>query len=235
MKQVMKSAYPVLILAALVVIGAIVLINMLKLPSLGDLISKIFPNKTTVEDSHVILEAVRPLGNLETQEMSFARQIKIHHDEGLANACFESLIYISTYTITAGINLNQIAESNILVSNDGSSKTVTMTLPPAEILRREEDSAHADTIQETSLKLPIFCDGGSHMPSMTTLAVTCGKYYSEVDAREQGILKRAQDEATIQISKLLNKLGYSNITIEFDQGTQSPVAPESENCQKGEW
>lgn len=75
------------------------------------------------------------------------------------------------------------------------------------------------------------------MPDMSAQARTCGLYYSEVDAQEKDILKLAEDQAAIQIRKLLSNMGYSNVTIEFDQETQTPVSPrpEPENCQKGEW
>lgn len=177
---------------------------------------KLFTTPTTVTVSGpVILYAIRNQVKLETTSMVLANDQDISKIWGVEGACRESLTYLGYYTVTAGIDLQDIPEKDIKLdgSGDPAQTTVTLNLPPANILHVELDTQRSRVVQSNPSILSQIC--GTQLPEMVTEAQTNLRKSAEVAAKQQNIINMAQDRASFELKKLLLQLGFTRVNIQF--------------------
>ncbi len=164
-----------------------------------------------------ILEAIRDQSRLETVAMVIANDQDISKKWGFENLCQEDLTYMGYYTVTAGIDLNDIAGTNIIVDGSGvpADSKVTLRLPPARILHVELDTQRSRVVHSDPSVLSQVC--GTQLPQMVSLAQSNLQKNAETSALQQGIIKMAQDRASFELQKILLKLGFTNTSIEFNE------------------
>lgn len=203
----------------LVVLGVIVVLGIkTTMPGSLPVEIKIITTPTTITDNGpVILKAIRNQATLETVTMVLANDQDITKVWGLQGACRESLTYLGYFTVTAGVDLQNIAGKDVIFAGNGvpSQTAVTLILPPANILHVELDTQRSRVIHSDVSILSQLC--GTQLPAMVLEAQSNMRVSAEASAREQNIIKLAQDRASFELQKVLQLLGYNNVTVQFNE------------------
>jgi hypothetical protein len=179
---------------------------------------KIITTPTTITDNGpVILKAIRNQSTLETVTMVLANDQDISKVWGIEGACQESLTYLGYFTVTAGVDLQNIAGKDIILEGNGipSQTAVTLILPPANILHVELDTQRSRVVHSNVSILSQFC--GTQLPVMVLEAQSNLRTTAEASARQQGIIKMAQDRASFELQKILLQFGYNKVTVQFNE------------------
>jgi hypothetical protein len=204
------------ILAVLVFFGLQILksINSLPIPSVD--VTLVTTPTTTFVSGPVILNVIRNQANLETVSMVFANDIDITKVWGLEGACRETLTYLGYYTVTAGVDLQLLAEENVTVKNrdDPAQTEITITLPPASILHVELDTKRSRVVHNETSIISQIC--GTKLGEMVMEAQAKIKNIVETSANQQDILKLAQERASFELQKMLLTMGYARVNVKYD-------------------
>jgi hypothetical protein len=174
------------------------------------------PSTVTVTGP-AILDAIRNQARLETVEMVIANDQDISRKWGFENVCQESLTYMAYFTVTAGVDLNDPAGTEVILDGSGvpAETSVTLRLPPARILHVELDTQHSRVVHSDPSILSQVC--GTQLPVMVTQAQANLQHNAQASALQQGIVKMAQDRASFELQKILLKLGFTNVNVEFNE------------------
>jgi hypothetical protein len=217
----MKRLIPVLMLAVMAVIVVVILTNLGRSISLGNTVRIVTTPTTTFQSGPVILEAIHTQAKLETIAMVFVNDQDESKGWGLEVVgevvCRENITYLGYYTVTAGVDLQQITPSDILISNDGipAQTYITITVPAATILHIEPDTQHSRVIHKDVSIISQLC--GTKLPEMVLEAQVKIKEYSRTAALEKGILRMAQEKAGFELQQLLYKMGFPNVFIQYNE------------------
>ena len=138
---------------------------------------------------------------------------------GVQGACVESLTYLSYYTVTAGVDLQDIAGTDIVLDGNGipAQTAVTLNMRGAEIIHVELDTERSRVVHSAPSILSQLC--GTQLPAMVLEAQSNLRNIAEQSALRQGILKMAEDQASFELRKILLLLGYTNVTVQFKEVT----------------
>src|SRR5450759_3259688 len=142
----MKRVSFLIILMAILGVIVILALDSFKVISVPSFDLNVLTTPTTTAISGpVILESIQNTAQLETVSMVVANDRDITKVWGLEGACRESVTYLGYYLITAGVNLQNITTSDIKVENgvNPHQASITITLPPANILHVELDTQHS--------------------------------------------------------------------------------------------
>ncbi len=174
------------------------------------------PSTTTVTGP-AILDAIRNQSRLETVEMVIANDQDISRKWGFQNLCQEDLTYMAYFNVVAGVDLNDIAGTNVILDGSGvpAETKVTLRLPPARILHVELDTQNSRVVHSDASIISQVC--GTQLPAMVTEAQANLQKNAEKSALQQGIIAMAQDRATFELQKILLKLGFTNTNVEFNE------------------
>lgn len=207
------------ILLLLVILGAIIIIG-IKSPkpvSLPVEVKIITTPTTIIDNGPVILKAIRNGSMLETVTMVIANDQDISKVWGIEGACQESLTYLGYFTVTAGVDLQNMSEKDVILEGNGvpSQTAVTLVLPPASIMHVELDTQRSRVVHSDVSILSQLC--GTQLPAMALEAQSNLRNSAEAAALQQDILKMAQDRASFELQKVLLRLGFSNVTVQFNE------------------
>ena len=214
------KGYRVLLLV-LILVGAIILVVINSIPQWlpsPSLEIKVITTPTTVTvDGPVILYAIRNQSRLETVTMVLANDQDISKVWGLEGICHESLTYLGYFTVTAGVDLQNLAETDIILEGNGvpAQTAVTLKLPAAQILHVELDTQRSRVVNSSVSIFSQLC--GTQLPAMMLEAQTNLRESAEASARQQEIIKMAQDRASFELQKLMLLLGYTKVNIQFHE------------------
>ncbi len=207
----------ILILLVVAVIGLQLLksINSLPIPSAA--VTFITTPTTTIISGPVVLNAIRNQAKLETVAMVFANDLDITKTWGLEGACRESLTYLGYYTVTAGVDLQLLTQENVQVESAGGppQTEITITLPPASIMHVELDTQRSRVVANETSIISQLC--GTRLGEMVMEAQAKIKNIAETSANQKDILRLAQDRASFELQKMLLTLGYTKVTVLYDE------------------
>lgn len=162
-----------------------------------------------------VINSIEQGAKLETVSMNIAKDMTVRRAHGLRNVCKEDVTYLSYFDVTAGIDLAKITMNNIQVTNDGfpTEATVTIILPPAQIMHNELDMNNSRILAEN---YPQWLPGCNHQTaSMVIEAQTETQKSAGIAAIEKGILQIAEKQAALELEKLLINAGYTHVTITY--------------------
>lgn len=185
---------------------------------------KVITTPTTVTvTGPVILSAIQSQSKLETTSMVLANDQDISKVWGVEGACQESLTYLSYYTVTAGVDLQNIAATDIILDGNGvpAQTAVTLNLQPADILHVELDTQRSRVVHSAVSIFSQLC--GTQLPAMVLEAQTNLRNTAEQSALQQGIITMAEDQASFEVRKILLLLGYTNVTVQFKEATDGQL------------
>jgi hypothetical protein len=218
MKSALISIFIVILVVIIAVLGVLLYLQSQSMtkPSLSAPVIEMITTPTTVKvTGPVILSAIRNDAKLETITMVIANDQDITKEWGVNGACKEDLTYLGYFTVTAGVDLQDIPQADVALDGDGNPATtnVTLILPPADIMHVELDTKRSRIVHSNVSILPQVC--GTKLPEMVTEAQKDIRDLAEKTARDQNIISMAEDRASFELKKLLVKFGFSRVTIKF--------------------
>ena len=163
-----------------------------------------------------IIEQLRPLARLQTEDFFLSTVIEVSHPRGAGGVLTEKLVLIACGHVTAGVDLSKIQQDNI----QHKGTIVTIELPPVEIFSTtlEEESGctrvydrNVPALMSPSEEL----DNQARRQALDSFRQT---------ALENGILERAQKHSQEEIARLLLVVGYE--TVEFTDVGEKILLPQ---------
>jgi len=164
------------------------------------------PTTTLRTDSAAVIRRVQQLNRLETTSFTIEKVI----EAGVEGNPFYNLLYkdklllIAHGTVVAGIDLSQITESDISISPDG--KSLTIRLPPAQILSASLDNSKTRVYQRDSA---LFAEN----KDLETQARIAAENQILIAACEDGILQKATNDAKAAMTQLLTLADFESVNV----------------------
>lgn len=168
------------------------------------------PTPTIVADPVTVIRQVRSLSRLETASFTIEKVITAQSGEGPLGFLFQDkLLLVAQGEVIAGVDLERLGDGDVQVA--GSS--VFITLPASEIFSAtlNNDRTYVYNRQTGLLGQQV---------DLETLARQEAESAILQAALDEGILNMAQDNAEQVIQKLLEALGFAQVT--FIRGTPAP-------------
>ena len=197
-------------LAAIMAVGGFATANLSKvidaIPTPADVV-EVFEPEPYVDIGPVVVRSVRNLAELTTVEVVEYTIVEQGTDEGwLEWARGDSLRLIAVANIGAGVDLAAISVDSFSVSEDG---VVEVILPPAEVQYVEVDS---EATQILDREKGLFTKGD---PQLETDARRIAETVLVENATGEGILTKAEENATTVMTNFLTGLGYEDVIVTF--------------------
>ncbi len=185
-----------LLAAGLVLGGGASLVDRL-LTGVG-LIARPTPTPVFISGDAIVQE-IRQISRLETTTFTIERVIEARQSDGVWPDWLrgDRLLLIANGTIIAGVDMEQLQPSQVVVSPDG--KAVTLTLPPVQIFNRSSILNNDKTRvydRQQGLLAPPNADletNARRLAEGQLLAAAC----------EEGILQHATEDARATVEKML--------------------------------
>lgn len=158
------------------------------------------PATPTFVSGDAIIQEIRKINRLETTHYTIERVIEARQSDPnwpdwLSG---DRLLLIANGTITAGVDMDKLQPSDVVVAPDG--KSVTVTLPPVEIFNRNNILNNAKTRvydRQQGLLAPPNTD-------LETNARQQAEGQLLQAACDDGLMQRATDDARDNVSKMLS-------------------------------
>ena len=166
-----------------------------------------------VRHGPLIVKAIQSEAKLQTYRMTMVNDAEIIRPSGIGNICTERIVYLGYYDVTAGVDLSAIAAQDVDVVEAGGQMTVTITLPPAELLDVTLDTGQSRLLVQETPKWVPGCD--TQVADMTLEAQQRIKDYAAEAALQAGILPLAQEKAGFVLQRFLYSAGYPNVVIRY--------------------
>lgn len=172
----------------------------------------VHPTPTIIPDPVVIVHEMRSLSRLETASYTIEKVITAESGQGPLGFLFgDQLILVAHGQVIAGVDLEQMEEDDILVTEDG---TVYIALPEAEIFTTALDSEQTYVFDRDTGLIGL-------NPDLETEARRAAEEQIEQAALEDGILEMAQRNAEAYMQRLVLSLGFSQVV--FVDALPTPV------------
>jgi hypothetical protein len=174
------------------------------------------PTPTIIADPLTIIRQVRGLSRLETASYTIEKVITAQSGQGAFAFLFgDRLILVARGQVIAGVDLGQVGEGDVLVTDDGA---VVVRLPLAEILVVTLDNQKSYVV-----------DRDTGLIGMNPALETDARRRAEEEilnaALEDGILETAQRNAETYVRQLIMALGFREVI--FAQVLPTPVPTET--------
>lgn len=174
------------------------------------------PPQAAVVSTQTVVTSIQSMGQLVSISAQMAKaDINVRITQGFMGASSFTTNHVAQGAIEAGIDLTQLTAAN--VSHDPLTNTYTVVLPAAQLT-----SCRVDYIRQygySGTLLPVDRDSARLLANYTALVEF------RDDALEGGILNRAQEQAALVFSNLVNTLTGGQTVITFSEA--SPPLPQS--------
>jgi hypothetical protein len=170
----------------------------------------------TYETLPAVIEQLRPLSRLETEEYFLSTVVEATQPRGVGGILTEKVLLVACGRVSAGVDLSKITEDDI--RTEGTK--VVINLPPAELF----DSALDDESGCTYIyqrDLPPLITPSNELDSEVRIRAI--ENFRET-ALENGILQRAHVRAQEEIARLLLLAGYD--TVEYTDTGEELILPQ---------
>lgn len=163
---------------------------------------------TTLRYTPSVVTAVKDLARLESVEYHVERVIDLRDQQSLLFGLIhtqDAILFVAVGQVTAGVDLNELAESDVIV--DQAHSAVRITLPPARVLSTRLDNEHSWVYARTTDAL------AQRHEDLETRARQQAEKSLEQNAVDTGILARARENAERTIAAFVRSLGYETVTV----------------------
>lgn len=164
----------------------------------------------TVRSTAGVVVAVRDLARLEGAEFQVERVISLTDKQsrlfGLIEA-EDALLLIASGTITAGVDLGGLAASDFDV--DEGAGTAKITLPSSRVFAARLDNERTSIYKRDTDLLAV------RHESLETRARQEAERALLDAAKEEGIIRRSNDNVKRTVETLVRSLGYRDVTVTF--------------------
>lgn len=175
----------------------------------------------TVRTSGGVVVAVRDLARLEGAEFQVERVISLTDKQsrffGLIEA-EDALLLIASGTITAGVDLSKITESDFDI--DEASSAVKITLPSSQVFAARLDNERTSVYKRDT---DLFATRGE---ALETRARQEAERALLDAAREEGIVRRSNDSVKRTVESLARGFGFHDVTVTFRDAPEVLPVPE---------
>ncbi len=166
------------------------------------------PVEAKIENSSLIVQRIQNIQQLSTTVQKMEKIVPTSADRKLGDipVATTRLLYIARGEIRAGVDLRELTNTDIKVSND----SIEINLPPAKILDSKIDVNHSRVYDYDRGFLNL---GPDVAPQLQTLAQR--KTLTEIvnTACSEGILNTANNRAKETITQLLTSTGYQQVNV----------------------
>jgi len=198
--RLINAAFIVAIIAGLAVMFVYVL----------PLLSRLKPS-ARINATPVILQQVQGLSNLVTvkyvmEKVVILDDIQPFKDMIISGWGDNRVLMVAHGIVNAGINLGQLQEGDIQISETaGSKRKIVIKLPPARVTDKYLDDKLTRVVEYKTGMLRGFDKDLEQNARQQAVA--------DIDraAREAGILKDAEERARIQLTNLFHQLGFEEV------------------------
>lgn len=172
------------------------------------------PPLAQVLGTQTIVQRIQPLGQLVNLSVQLVQaDVLVGVEQGTLNACGFSANHVVQGAVEAGIDLSQLSEADL--QYDEATDTYTLTLPQAQLT-----SCRIDYIRQydtSTTTCSVDWDAARLMAQYSALSSFRDEQLSE------GILSRAEREATLVLGSFLQVLTDSNVEIRFADGDPAAI------------
>ena len=164
---------------------------------------KFQPVEPKIENSSTIVQQIRNIQELATTVQTMETIVPVSADRKLGDipVATTRLLYVARGEIKAGVDLNELTNADIKVSNN----SIEIGLPPAKILDSKIDVNRSRVYDYDRGFLNL---GPDVAPQLQTLAQRRTLVEMVNTACNEGILEEANDKAKQTIGQLLVNTGY---------------------------
>ncbi len=165
----------------------------------------------TIRDWGGAIQQMKSLNRLETQRFAIERVVEASTVRGDPLDMFlgERLLLIASGDVVAGVDLSKLTDSDVIISPDG--KSVTLTLPASEIFSARLNNERT-RVYDRQTRLITQLTGGQD-PNLETQARQEAERQILAASCENGIMQRAADEAKRSMEQFLRLLEFENVTV----------------------
>ena len=173
---------------------------------------KLQPVEPKIENSTIIVQQIQDIQELATTKQTLETIVPVSADRKLGDipVATTRLLYVARGEIKAGVDLNELTDSDIKVNNN----SIEISLPPAKILDSKIDVNRSRVYDYDRGFLNL---GPDVAPQLQTLAQRKTLVKIVNTACNEGILEEANDRAKQTVSQLLVNTGY-----QIEVKTRSP-------------
>ena len=178
------------------------------------------PREPQVDVRSVVVTQLRGASELTTAIFAMEAVVPTQSDRTLAGYVIGStnLLYIAYGEVRAGVDLSQIAATDVQVTGDSS---IQVTLPPAQILDSKLDLSKSNVFDYSRGFLGL---GPDAAPELQEQAQQEALAKIEEAACSEGLLAEANRRAEITVSQLLAVAGFDTVTVTTQPPTNSACA-----------
>lgn len=163
----------------------------------------LYPTPTILPDPVTIFNEIRPLARLETIQYTVEKIITAEVGQELIAELFgDRLLLVAHGTVIAGVDLSKLTAENLEFQNG----ILAVQLPEAEVFSASLDN---DKTYVYDRDTGLFRKADRDLETLARQAAEAEILKAAVD---DGILKQAAINAQVFMERLLNDLGYSQIT-----------------------
>ena len=214
----MKALFYLAIALVLLFAGIVIVKPLIELvPALGSALS--LSPSAQGSTTRSIVNSIQPLGQLVTMSIEVAHaNVNV---KASTSICGYEANYVSQSVIEAGIDISEIGDNSIEYDEDNDSYTVRAPAPAITSCRNEYFDEYAKRGGGTPTCFDDFWDD----MSIIGRALSMDRFVE--DALEGGILKRAENQATIVLGNFVSAVTGSLVHIEYTGYPEKPVIPPS--------
>lgn len=162
--------------------------------------------KSIKEQKQEIL-SLKEMSDLATAEYTITKVVKANDNKTWFKVGDRKILLSCSGSIKAGIDMSQLKEEGIVIEK----KNIVLTLPPAKVINL---NIPPENIKLEFQQVDFFRDKFSYA-EQNDLMIQAEKQIRHV-ADSIGIIQSAEQNARIFITGFLKRLGYENVTINFN-------------------
>ena len=179
---------------------------------LGNKLSALLGNERKVYSSATLLREVKPLAQLVTVQYIVQKYVEQVDAKWYGD---NKVMLLAQGVVTAGIDLKQLEDKDIEVSGTN----VIIHLPPAQIMDAHLDDSETRVVDRTTGVWRTF-DKDLEQDTRKIAVDDIRR-----DARNHGILQKADEQARLLLANLFHQLGFTNIVFTGQTPTPSKDQP----------
>lgn len=162
--------------------------------------------KSIREQKQEIL-SLKEMSDLATAEYSITKVVKANDNQTWFKIGDRKILLSCSGSIKAGIDLSLLKEENIMIEK----KNIVLTLPPAKVIHL---NIPPENITLEYQQVGFFRDKYSYAEQNELMAQAEKQIRQAADSI--GIIQSAESNARVFITGFLKRLGYENVTINFN-------------------
>jgi len=155
-----------------------------------------------------VITEIRDLSRLETVQYHIERVVDLRDQQSLLFGLIktqDAILFVAVGDVVAGVDLTDLADGDVVV--DKATNSVTVTLPPAQILTTTLDNQRSWVYSRTTDLL------AQRHEDLETRARQEAERTLEGAAVAGGILDKARANAEQTVATLVRSLGYTKVTV----------------------